>query len=645
MVLESFRFKAVKRYLFFYVLTVHFPVVFAAPSCDEILEDFVKYAYEEPRQHQITVWKYVSDKSPGAIPFESASVSTWTWNQEGSYRLSTLGTISDRQYFPAGSTYKRTADASYLRLSNPLQRELESGSHGESLIEKNQDFSLQAMQDIDYIDQVLRDEQASIPHILVPDQTTVFEYTVEYTESELIELFGKIPFNARLEPDSNAWVDYQNSFANFVEDPETGDYFLDDTPREVDRIYQLKTGMSWLLAGQVFSEPRKLFLEDGMERPIDRSIMKHIWEVGRAGQTPGEAGRSARLETRAFAETLRASCYFILRELMISGGSLDDAYIFGHALKPMHARLYRSLFGMTVYSKYTDENRKEEVVLYTSLRDMIKRFPPDEFINWTPNELFEDKEIAPFSPVDSLQLVLNHQQSLMTYLENSQDAVVTVRNFSTLPFVRAQHFLDDKLLLISENTRQRFYWDLNQVLARVSIPLLPSDYLLRQMNEQSRQGKIPSFMPPRQNIRDFLFQNRAIEIQINGNKQVNTSILVAQTLAWILNDLSRNYANPLQFLKELGVTIAVTSYGGNPLPVEPQTYWYLPTYQLDYTMSFGGIISSPSRYFVSGPSLVSRIYSLDDVLSLPIPASAPSLVRGAAHQQHHLYQPEFFTGD
>ena len=88
----------------------------------------------------------------------------------------------------------------------------------------------------------------------------------------------------------------------------------------------------------------------------------------------------------------------------------------------------------------------------------------------------------------------------------------------------------------------------------------------------------------------------------------------------------------------------MTSYGGSSLPLHVENYWALPTFQQDYAMSLG-MFGGGQRFFRAGPALFSQIYSLDDILTLEIPASTPALVRGAVHQQNHLYKPELFSGD
>lgn len=625
-----------QRKLILYIVTfiaLARPLACAAGSLCLPLFEFPQEKIEEI--HELTIWRY-----GGQPHFSRASLTQWK-KSNGYYDLTNLGLAQNDHFAPTGSTREQMYDAFYLKLLNPAKTEWLSGSEGDTLLERNQNFPLQVMQDTTYIDPATRDAQKNIGQSLTPNQVTFFETTTLKTAGELITKFGQIPSTARKEPYNDAWKQYWNLFEHDI------DYSMIDgrKPKKKkkkkenapDELYQLKIGSSWLVSGQnISSSPISLPLEKTpMESSIDRQQFPYIWEVGRAAQT----------EQGGFTETLSSSCYFILRELLLLGGSIDKAFVFAHSLKPLHTRLYRSTFGMQLFSKYKNEN--DGVALWAPLQKMVDLFPPTEFLA-NIREIYEaskDKAGNPkLSHFEAFELDFQMRQNRSLFLESKKGSVVTLRDFSPLSLLLMQQSHSKIFDSLTDHTHQQTLLALEKITTHRS----RADTLDKDISKESFGSSSQDL-----SIRQFLYTKKAIELQIEAKNGDSIEQLAQSAIYFLLHKIySYGITNPIEFMQKNEIQIAITTRSQMDLATTTDQWHELDRWE---AQSFDTHTWDPMMFGTGGFTLhkkgifiASSIYSVADIFNSSKDSDynkKPDLKTGNSHLQHHLYSPELYSGD
>lgn len=447
------------------------------------------------------------------------------------------------RYIPVGYDSIRQYNESYRRLVNPLRDELEAHGQGQTIYERLQNYSLGLMNDIDYINSEEAQEIIKSSFELLPDQVTIIEATEEKRESELIKEYGKVPDSARRSSDANAWGDYQSHFDMSLLHEGPGEY----VPPVRDIVYDLKTALSWIVSGQNAKQNFSLPLESGLIKPIDRKKHKHIWEVGRAGQT----------KLSSFEETLRASAYIALMELTVTGGDMKSAYVLAHSLAPLHTRLYKSKFGMTEYSKY--KGNEKETCLIAPLSQFLKLFPIENFSG----------RIAEAKKKNALQQVLKYRQLLNMSLQ-SENGRVDLRDFSHLAGVIQGSYLEEAPIYRDRDSIGDYA---GQNINLQSFPVL-GIYENNHMTS-SKSGLL--------RLRPFLERNNAIEVTVSADYNHVPAMAIAEAYLYMKSRV------PVEELKKVLFCFTASNGQGEQLrALGPLKHWFIRRNKYISYMNLGG---------------------------------------------------------
>lgn len=488
----------------------------------------------------LNIWRYYGQKN-----FESAYHLNLAFNTDSqNYRVQHMGYAGQfHDYIPVGYESIRQYRESFRRLVNPLRDELSAQGQGNTIYERLQNYSLGLMNDIDYINSAEAQDIIKSSFELHPDQVTIIEATEEKRESELVAQYGKIPESARRSSDANAWADYQDSFDMSLLWEGPGEY----VPPKRDPIYEIKTALSWIVAGQNVKQNFALPLESGLVIPIDRKKHKHIWEVGRAGQT----------KISSFEETLRASAYMALMELTINGGDINSAYVFAHSLSPLHTRLYKSKFGMTEYSKY--QNSEKETCLIAPLTQFLKLYPISLF----------SEAIAQLKRKDSFQRLLKYRQSLNMSLQGEHGGV-DIRDFSYLTSSILGYSLAEEPVYSGRDSIGDYAGANHNLQSYPVFGVREDDHMT-----SSREGFL--------RLRPFLERNNAVEVTVKDGYSHAPAMAIAEAYLFMKNRAKNTSLENVRF--------CFTAYNGKGEQLRslgPLKHWFIRRNRYISYMNLGG---------------------------------------------------------
>ncbi|HUP56442.1 MAG TPA: hypothetical protein VM598_03250 [Bdellovibrionota bacterium] len=488
------------------------------------------------QERELTVWRYA-----GHEDFNSADqVQLLVRSGDGPYHSGLMGKVAlNRRFNPIGHTLAHQISESYRVTPNPIKMEMQSGSRGNSLLDRNQYYALRKMISTGYLDEAEMDAQVELSHTLRPRQVTYFEVTESRKGSELMAEFGKIPDSARRDAHQAAAEKYFSMYADF-----TG-YMA-----AADSSYDVKIGNSYLVSGQ-FGD--RIPLDDSrIEIPIDRERFPYVFEIGRGAQD----------EPTAFADTLRAGAYFALTEMFLLGARPEQGFVFGHALRSGHTIAYRRVHRMTPYSGYRGSPEEQALVIRLdrlSERLGLKHFSP------AVRQLHEMSD-GRIGELQALELELKARQFRTSYLEakDSQPGspLVQVRDFSSLP-----ERLIEAEIRKSSIPRDLRYGTLRS-LAWGSPKVERRDYLKELSNIEARpysnppQGKNGYAPEP---LTDFLARENALEtVAPQAPEGVDGALLTKLMLLAVYDQKLRQMrelgiANPAARLEEWGIRFAVVA--------------------------------------------------------------------------------------
>ncbi|MCC6278342.1 MAG: hypothetical protein IT289_10560 [Oligoflexia bacterium] len=365
------------------------------------------------RESTMEIWRYV-----GRPDFNSVGLVTKLKDSNSlGFSSGSEGIHSSQQGFsPVGWSLLNIYANRIRFVPDPIRSEIESGSRGSNLLERNQHYSLVVMEQKEYINEQLRLSQDGVSLKLHPNQVTFFELSEKRTHESLIKEFGKIPEHAKRDPVEQAVSEYFNMFA-WDEEPNAPKTPVDP---DAEKVYTLKSGTSWLISGQFFESRFRLPLETAdLAVPLDRAKYPRVWEVGRAAQSHAEG----------FEETLRGDVYFAFLEMALMGGKLDECYIFGRALEKRRALVFKRIYGMKDYSTYSDHPAHSVTVI--PLKELLQRVDLAKFSSGVRQLIRNSSGIM--NPIAALTFLIRGSEHRNRYLENADEAVF-VRDFSTSVF-------------------------------------------------------------------------------------------------------------------------------------------------------------------------------------------------------------------
>ncbi len=513
--------------------------------------------------------------------------------------------------------------------ANPAHTEVGSGSRGRTLLDRNQFFPLQVMEDTNYISARLRQAQALVPRQLNPNQVLFIEATTERTGGELIDQFGRVPDFARREPIAAGVANY---FAQF-------DLGHERTPEEEAKAatYQLKEGATWILSGQPGGQRLRLHLEsDDLVLPIDRQKYPYVWELGRAAQ----------ISSQAFFETLRMGLYFASRELILLGGNLDEAYLFGHSLNERIGNVYRRTYLMHDFSGY--QNSPGQLAHVRPLKDAlqsidIKNVNPavGSLVGASGNQL---------SAFEALQLWLSAQQNRTEFLSDADEKnVIELRDFSFLSrhllILAAQKY--SSLQNEEGQSALNFLGDGPMAEYRDSL----ADYAVKDSEQYgfAAQGRVVRKRNIHnrleydglQNLDEFLSEFKAIEVSSDA-ELTGEELLVVSYRRAIEKLAAQGDPNPKKTLVDLKVNFVLLNQSAMRIPSTGS--WHVYRSAIKTYMGLGLFNFTPQT--VSREiSLTAAAYSADAVATLS-EALGPTIAaynRGQEHLRRYLGNPDLFA--
>ncbi len=543
----------------------------------------------------LSVWRYYGQPNFNSVQHMNLEMS----NDGESYRRGIIGWAHENgNYVVAGETAERQFTDAYLKYMNPLRDEKASNGEGDVVFERLQYYSLKLMEKINYLDAGSRRNFVQNSHNLHPNQVTLFEANEVLPASELKIKYGKVPEGARLDTRGNAWSTYQSYFDHsllwspFDKDGKESPPYVEPKP---DPIYEVKVAVSWLISGQDLG--RKTYLipseDDDLEVKIDRSKYKYIWEVGRAGQAM----------SGAYEETLRAMAYQAYWEVLALGGKIEDAFVFAHALDAVHARLFRSKFGMKDFSKYKD--KPAERCLYGPLSEFLRRYPPETYSGEVA-EIVRESE-GKISGIAAMKMLFAARTQADAKLKIGESKI-QLRDFNSgveLP-------MEDRDLI----THTGKHPDTQTFHAEIQI----------QGTRSNRGDLIP--------LRNFLYSHRALEIAPDKKFTGSAKELLASALAYA----QRN--GPLHPDTRLCVTAKSGDLIRELREMEPMARWFVSRGRhviMNGGFGFGGM----GMQTVASPFYIeTNCFLVKNLKNLP----AASVTEPANNEaQRWLTEPEFFA--
>lgn len=552
-----------------------------------------------PEDFKLVVWRYNSGilNEDGSTSFDHAHVSELRPSPEGgSYQLVRSDSVRDNELVESPESRHRRLDGGILHMvTNPVKVEMQSASRGEGIFERNQSFTFEIYSKLGYLNAEEASLQKSIAKkFLKPEQVTVIEATEQRTTRQLKKEFGKIPPHARLEPESAAWQEYRSHYADYVK------------PKNV--LYDLKVGFGWLISGQVDNRQYPLALEaEKLVTPIDRSKFKFVFELGRAGQE----------KNYGFEETLRASLFFALNEVIVAGGRLEDAYIFVHAMDRNRAIVFKRKYRTKEFSRYLDPARAEESVLMIPLLQALELYDPAQF---SANLTRIRQEVPSAKAIKSAtlqSLIIENRLMANQWLNlglnvglsvaqpDSTELKVQIRDYSPLRYALAERSP------IGSGWTQEERSLLAEIVSQARPPMESRDNIAialeRDRNsEEGRMTRLSGIQRPHpmyqtdglQRLDEFLIQQRAIEIfagpKPSALTQDSAEALIVGVFDHYLDFLkARGIADPKSFLRQNHVRFALTmnhaGFRQASATVAAKDYWYVhrPSITLMYPHSLG----------------------------------------------------------
>lgn len=493
---------------------------------------------ESKKRFKIDVWRHFVNASTGQSSRFSLVPSS------SGYRLADAGFIKDGRYISGVRNGLSQLAMGFSNWIDPVKTELRSGSQGVDLLERNQFFPLKVMKDQGYISEEEHAAQLSISKKKIDArQVTFIEASEEIKQSELMKRFGEIPPTARMTAASQATRQYLSRFVEYEDN--------------VDYTFENKVGSCWLISGQINGAPAKIAAEDSrLVKPIDRKAHPYIWEIGRAAQT----------EDHAFEETLRVAVYLALHELIASGGSIDDAYFFGHALNSGRYKVFRRMYGMKSFSNY--KGNPEETLLIVPLRDLLVRFGISDLIGgWKARQISED----PTEEVLRMRYELKLWKNQILEAVGEEKHRLSIRDFTDvgLHVVRGS----PRFKNLSAAVRPRA----SQALEKIS-PLMEwrdrsahileetsKKYLSRIFGTRSLRpdDANPGFMKSRfglMELDEFLTgERRAVEVTVSAKGEAALSLFLSAYENYLDQLSKRGFQTPVEFLRQKGVEFAMTT--------------------------------------------------------------------------------------
>lgn len=448
---------------------------------------------------KLNVWSYHGQKDFSRAHHMSLYLDAKAKN----YSVKMMGYIDGEGYKLVGRNSVERYDQPQQSYVNPAYAELQNGSFGKTTFERLQRYSLEIMSKRKYLSAEQLDEQIQISLQLKPNQVTIIEASESLPESQLPADYRSRP-DFRLDSEANAVDSYRRRrdgiHPHFYKEPEY-------VKKPYEKIYEQKVALSWLIAGQDVAAQYKLPLQnEQLINKIDRNKYRHIWEIGRAGQT----------KLGAFEETLRAAAYTAYTQLIINGGMLEDAYIFTHALDPVRARAFKSAFGMTEFSGYT--NDKDEKCLVAPLSKLLELFPLDTFSPIVAQVRAASKN--KLSDRDALKLIVRMRSLRHFNIDTRGYHTYPIRDFSNLALSIIE------LEYIANAYPVEVMKDVLKVLARIEPIVAESDsieqFAVKRQGDLGRvrvdgtpldPSKTDQFQPELMPLRTFLKNNNALEIQ------------------------------------------------------------------------------------------------------------------------------------
>jgi len=568
----------------------------------------------------ITVWNYFGRdfNSAGLIDLRPQFDGT-----SGYYATDSGEAHLSGRFQPSPSTHLKalTRSTPYL-ISNTVGSEMGSRSEGATLIDRNQYFSLNVMEDSRYISRRLREAQTTIPQKVHPDQMIFVEAVSERSHGELIDAFGEIPNVARPEPFAQAVGEFFAQFEGWESSQAGG-------------AYHLKEGTGWFLSGQPGGVEYPLYLQnEALEVPIDRKKFPFVWEIGRAAQ----------ISHRAFAETLRVGLYLVARELILLGGDLSDAYLFGHSLNERIGNIYRRSHRMADFSGYRNSPTQKAHV--RTLADALKSIDIGG-VNPHVAALIRASE-GKLTAFEALKIWLETQQDQSEFL--SGDAKTTtfqLRDFSGLPSHLYRLRIEKRLGAAANAPRSDLsFWRSPVVELRDSVV----EHALLECRRNGRlyeaDGRPTVKTDPHtrmefqtlQGLREFLSEVRGIEVSTKEKLAPEIQLTLAYRRA-VEKLVEAGDPHPSRTLEELNVHFVLLNNLAESLPVSHR--WYLHRSEI---LTWNGAVAFFQQPIVVSPEIHQQAfaYRAADVAKLRAGlSSSPGYYRRErAHRWEYLYSPD-----
>lgn len=582
----------------------------------------------------LDIWRYF-----GQTDFSRATHLGLSGSNQGNYQLDTSG-LADRngRYSPIGPQLRRWIDDWTYRQVNPVRLALTETPDNppESMLEANLAFPLHVMQSTNYINSEIAAAQVAISQQLT-GRVTFFEVSRTLPESELRDQNGNLPAFIREELHSAAArVRYESVDHSLIPLGSRRRNRGPPPPATLPRFYNLKVGSAWLVSDREGDQLAALPLEDSrLLLPLDSNRFPIKFEFGRAAQTsPG-----------AFAEIIPAAIFFALTEVLRHGLDPAQAYVFAHSLSTAHTALYRSRFGMRVYSGYRDS--PQEHVLVTPLLEILQRYSIRRFSSAVHEIRIASGELL--GDLDALRVLFMARDFRSETLKNSAGLELRIRDFSPLAHVRLERELY-KLGL--DRTRSAAV-----LHAANSVPITEFRDIL---GDFAAQEHLPNYLGVTGNyveqnygrfglesLRPFLRENRALEIYLPDHPESLSAIEIADFMLLYVEDKLKNagFFNTENILSSLRLTIAVTSArvrnpdSAYPLRERNPRFWFISRPQYFNYVNIG---LGRMRVPVSDPIyLGSQAFTVEEILtwrSMQTPDSRRNLENLSTLERNHQFQ-------
>ncbi len=458
------------------------------------------------------------------------------------------------------------------------------------------------MQEAGYIDSEMRAAQSIISRMVKPEQVLFFEFTSTHTGHELTKTYGNIPEKkVRRDAATEAVADHFSQFEGMG---------YDGQDERLDASYQLKEAASCLFSGQPNHQRLPLFLEPGLDKPIDRNAYPYIWEISRA----------AEIDDGLFLQTARLGLYFAARELVLLGGDPKEAYVFIRALDPVWARGFSIAHGLRFYSGYkAHPNWRTLVAPLSGLLDRldVKR------VSYRLSSLMT--AMPGLSTWDALKIAFYTRQNRTEYPSRG-GVTVQIRDFSNLPDYLVQRKLGHELA-VAAMAESRPIVEYRDFLARSAEKHL-YPYPAHIDGIRLPNGDI-------QELEAFLLENNAIEISAEG--QPGDLLLSVAYWRAVERLAELGEPDPEATLKALGVRFVVYN-AASSVPAVARWRLHSPHLQAREAIAFTSWTTTLREEILAN----AQAYAVEDVtpLARSLRSETDHFVRGAAHRRYYFSHPE-----